>query len=367
MKFCFPDIIKHKSSMLMVGASFSGKTFFLAYLLICFLLRGGRVVFFDNSKSFFTTTALLAQKYVDLAKGVLTPCFDPIKELSASKAADFICSLIKPHDGLGDDPSVRSEIVDALQSMESLTDSLRTISGLVNFVMSKGIQNALGLYTAKGGNVMFDSDKDILNFSDTQLFSFDIKGIIDNKPALFQHVLKYIFLRIEEASELDGRPTLIVFDDAGFVFGCEDYFRQMISTGLNNYRKRNIAFIFAFHNISDFETGMRDTLLNACKIKVFTPNPQAVSNEFNRMAYNSIGLNDKQLQLLVKAVPRRDYLVQDAYGKTQVIDLMMKRGSAIRAICGGSDIDSIRLMDELIDKYGLKRAPKKYLKKKGVI
>jgi type IV secretory pathway VirB4 component len=134
---------------------------------------------------------------------------------------------------------------------------------------------------------------------------------------------------------------------------------------INNLRKRNISFGFAVHQLSDIGQKLKDTLLNHCNSRIYTPNSQVLLNKTIREAYQSLGLSDSQLEILAKSSPRKEYMIQTADGKCQVIDLMIKPKSVSQIITGGSNISYINLMDELLANLSHNEAVKQYLKKKG--
>ena len=360
MKFNFPMIFGEWLNMLMLGPSGYGKSTFLKHCAIEFMRKGGRIVWFDIYKSCFATTSLVNGSHVNLGNIANEKFFAPLKTLSQHRAIEFLCMLCEI-EGINITHEIKSSISDAVQLIKTQSPDQQTLSNFINYVMDHKIKSALHEYTSNGSYALFDALDDQINLTG-QWTCFEVKELFDNK-AMLQVTLLYLLSYIENLS--DGIPTIVIIDDAGHVFSSKS-FRKWLKTALNNFRKKGISFWFAFHNVTDFDGGIRDTILNACRIKVFTPNSQILINNSIKTAYQSLGLNERQLELLGNATPCKEYMIQDESSNTQLIDLMIQPGSISQTVCGGSGTGSISLMENLIKKHGHDKAIKQYLNKKGV-
>ncbi len=360
MKFNFPVIFGEWLNMLMFGPSGYGKSTFLKHCAIEFMKKGGRIIWFDIYKSCFTTTSLVNGSHVNLGNIANEKFFAPLKTLSLHRAIEFLCMLCAI-EGINITHEIKSSISDAVKLIKAQNPDQQKLSNFINYVMDHKIKSALHEYTLDGSYALFDALDDQIDLTG-QWTCFEVKELFDNNKML-QITLLYLLSYIENLS--DGVPTVVVIDDAGHVFS-SSAFRKWLKTSLNNFRKKGVCFWFAFHNVTDFDDEIRDTILNACKIKAFTPNSQILTNSSIKAGYQSLGLNDRQLELLGFATPCKEYMIQDESCRTRLIDLMIKSGSIYQNVCGGSGTDSISLLENLIKKHGHNKAIKQYLNKKGV-
>lgn len=111
--------------------------------------------------------------------------------------------------GVKVDAPMRNAIADAIKSM-SETHS-KTLSEFTVTVQNNVVREALKQYTIDGNmGHLLDAEEDGLDISDFMTFEIEHLMNMDQKYAL--PVLLYLFRRIEES--LDGRPTLIILDEA---------------------------------------------------------------------------------------------------------------------------------------------------------
>lgn len=111
--------------------------------------------------------------------------------------------------GVKVDSPMRNAIADAIKSM-SETHS-KTMSEFTVTVQNNVVREALKQYTIDGNmGHLLDAEEDGLDIADFMTFEIEHLMNMDQKYAL--PVLLYLFRRIEES--LDGRPTLIILDEA---------------------------------------------------------------------------------------------------------------------------------------------------------
>jgi len=77
-------------------------------------------------------------------------------------------------------------------------------------------------------------------------------------------------------------------------------------------RKKNVAVIFATQSLSDIaDSIIAPAIIENCPTRIFLPNGNALE-ERTRKVYESFGLNERQLQILQQAIPKKDYYYQSA-------------------------------------------------------
>ena len=124
-------------------------------------------------------------------------------------------------------------------------------------------------------------------------------------------VLTYLFHRLE--ARFDGRPTLLILDEA-WLFLDDPLFAALIREWLKTLRKKNVAVVFATQSLADIETStIAPALIESCPSRIFLPNDRAIEPQ-SRAVYERFGLNDRQIDLIARAFPKRDYYYQSQRG-----------------------------------------------------
>lgn len=131
------------------------------------------------------------------------------------------------------------------------------------------IKDALQGYTVDGAmGQLLDAEQDGPALGAFQ--RFELEELMSMGERNLVPVLTYLFRRIERW--LDGRPSLIVLDEAWLMLG-HAVFRARICEWLKVLRKANCAVILATQSISDAErSGIIDVGKESCPTKICLPN-----------------------------------------------------------------------------------------------
>jgi type IV secretion system protein VirB4 len=168
-------------------------------------------------------------------------------------------------------------------------------------------------------------------------------------------VLLYLFRRIEQ--RLDGRPTLLILDEA-WTFIDNSLFAEKIRDWLKTLRKKNASVIFATQSVGDIlAKPITTAIVESCLTKIFLPNPEARSVQ-SAEAYKQIGLSDRQMEILSYAIPKRQYYYSSPLGQ-RLFDLGL--GPVALSFVGAAGKDDLRLGRELSYLYGESDAPAEWL------
>ncbi|TJV12311.1 MAG: conjugal transfer protein TrbE, partial [Mesorhizobium sp.] len=117
-------------------------------------------------------------------------------------------------------------------------------------------------------------------------------------------VLTYLFQRLEE--RFDGRPTLIMLDEA-WVYLDNPLFAARIREWLKVLRKKNVSVVFATQSLADIAgSAIAPAIIESCPQRIFLPNDRAVEPQA-RTAYERFGLSERQIELIARATPKRQY------------------------------------------------------------
>jgi len=261
-------------------------------------------------------------------------------------AAQWIDTLLSLNE-VKTTPNQRNLINEALVSMQQ--SGAKTLSEFSVTIQDEHIREAIKQYTVDGSmGHLLDAEQDGLSLSDFTVFEIEELMNLGQKYAM--PVLLYLFRRIECA--LKGQPAVIILDEAWLMLGHEA-FREKIREWLKVLRKANCIVLLATQNLTDaVRSGILDVLVEATATKIFLPNVYAREDEGENAPaklYRSMGLNDRQIEIIACARPKREYYVLSENGR-RLYDLAL--GDFALAFVGASDKDSVAAIKKLQTQWG---------------
>jgi type IV secretion system protein TrbE len=322
--------------MLVVGPTGAGKSVLLALIALQFRrYADSQVYIFD--KGFSARAAVLAMGGAHHALGLgadagETLAFQPLRRIDDSTerswAAEWIAALLT-HEKVAVTPEVKDAVWSALGSLASAPPEERTLTGLTLLLQSNALRTALGAYTLDGPyGRLLDAAEQQLAFADVQCFETEA---LMGQAGVVAPVLTYLFHRLEE--RFDGRPTLLVLDEA-WIFLDHPLFAARIREWLKVLRKKNVAVLFATQSLADIaSSSIAPAIIESCPQRILLPNDRAIEPQ-SREAYARFGLNDRQIELVSRATPKRHYYLQSARSN-RLFELGL--GPIALAFCGASD------------------------------
>lgn len=334
---------------IVVGPTGAGKSVLLALLALQFRrYEGARVFIFDKGWSARAAVLAMGGAHHELgASGGGALAFQPLRRIheagTRSWAAEWLAGLLE-HEKVAVTPDVKDVVWSALLSLASAPPAERTLTGLSLLLQSNTLKRALQPYTLEGPlGALLDAAEDRLALADVHGFETET---LMARPGAVAPVLSYLFHRLEE--RFDGAPTLLLLDEA-WLFLDNPLFAARIREWLKTLRKRNVAVVFATQSLADIsESSIAPAIVESCPQRIFLPNDRAVEPQA-RAAYESFGLNPRQIELIARATPKRDYYLQSRRGN-RLFDLAL--GRIALALCGASDPASQRLIDRLLEEGG---------------
>jgi type IV secretion system protein VirB4 len=345
---------------LVVGPTGAGKSVLLALIALQFRRYPESQVFvFDKGRS--ARAAILAMGGVSLDLGLRAGlAFQPLRDIddpaSRAFARDWLLGLLV-NEGVASDPATKDALWTALNSLSSAPQRERTLTGLSLLLQSNALRQALQPFTLEGPwGSLLDGADDKLTFADAM--HFELEALMETK-GLVPPVLTYLFHRLEE--RFDGRPSLLVLDEA-WLFLDHPLFASRIRDWLKTLRKKNVAVVFATQSLADIaSSSIAPAIIESCPTRVFLPNDRAVEAQI-RDIYERFGLNPRQIELIARASPKRDYYAQTARGN-RLFELDL--GPLALAICGASTPADQRLIDALLSQAGVEHFAQAFLAAKG--
>lgn len=267
--------------------------------------------------------------------------FCPLAELSTDGdrawAAEWIETLVALQ-GVTVTPDYRNAISRQLVLMAESRG--RSLSDFVSGVQMREIKDALHHYTVDGPmGQLLDAEEDGLALGAFQCF--EVEELMNMGERNLVPVLLYMFRRVEK--RLTGAPSLIIIDEAWLMLG-HPTFRDKIREWLKVLRKANCAVVLATQSISDAErSGIIDVLKESCPTKICLPNG-AAREPGTREFYERIGFNERQIEIVATAMPKREYYVASPEGR-RLFDMSL--GPVALSFVGASgkeDLKSIRAL-----------------------
>ncbi|AKM11061.1 conjugal transfer protein TrbE [Croceicoccus naphthovorans] len=307
---------------LVVGPTGAGKSVLLATMALQFRRYPGSQIFaFDFGGSIRAAALGMDGDWQNLggslfatdvevedAGGVLLQPLARIDDAAERAwAAEWLAGILES-EGATVDPRAKDHIWSALTSLASAPPGERTLTGLAVLLQSQDLKQALAPWCVGGAwGRLLDAEQERLGTASVQ--AFETEGLMDSGAAAA--VLVYLFHRI--AGRLDGSPTLIIIDEGWLALNSPAFARQL-STWLVTLRKKNASVIFATQSLSQIESSsVAPAIIESCKTRILLPNERALEPQIARI-YRAFGLNDRQIEILARATPKRDYYCQSPRG-----------------------------------------------------
>ncbi|ALA17749.1 MULTISPECIES: conjugal transfer protein TrbE [unclassified Chelatococcus] len=302
---------------LVVGPTGAGKSVLLALMALQFRRYASAQVFaFDFGGSIRAAALAMGGDWHDLGGGLTegdehSVSLQPLSRLEQTAerawAADWVVAILM-REGVGITPEVKEHLWTALTSLASAPVEELTITGLAVLLQSNDLKQALKPYCVGGAyGRLLDAEVEHLGKASVQ--AFEIEGLIGTGAA--PAVLAYLFHRIED--RLDGSPTLIIIDE-GWLALDDEGFAGQLREWLKTLRKKNASVVFATQSLSDIDgSPIAPAIIESCQTRLLLPNERAIEPQITAI-YRRFGLNDRQIEILARATPKRDYYCQSRRG-----------------------------------------------------
>jgi len=334
--------VGHVGHALIVGPTGAGKSVLLSLLALQFRrYREAQVFVFDKGKS--ARAAILAMGGTSFGLALdgglgFQPLGHTDRGAEQAFALQWLTDLLV-HEGVEATPPVKDALWTAIKSLGSAPKAERTLTGLSLLLQSNPLRQALLPYTLEGPfGRLVDAAHDDLALGD--VVHFEMEELMHHK-GLVAPVLTYLFHRLE--ARFDGRPTLLILDEA-WLFLDDPLFAARIREWLKTLRKKNVAVVFATQSLADIENStIAPALIESCPSRIFLPNDRAIEPQ-SRAIYERFGLNDRQIDLIARAFPKRDYYCQSQRGN-RLFELGL--GPVGLALCATSAPADQKRVDEV--------------------
>src|SRR3546814_1759056 len=151
--------------------------------------------------------------------------------------------------------------------------------------------------------------------------------------------------------------------DEGWLALDDPLFGRQLKEWLKTWRKKNAIFVFATQSLADIEgSSIAPAIIESCPTRLFLANERALEPQIAGI-YQRFGLNDRQIEIIASATPKRDYYCQSALGN-RLFDLGL--GPVAFAFAAASQRSDLNAISALIDAHGNDRFAESWLRHRGL-
>ncbi|MCK1745229.1 conjugal transfer protein TrbE [Bradyrhizobium sp. 139] len=335
---------------LVIGPTGAGKSVLLALMALQFRRYGEAQIFaFDFGGSIRASAIATGGDWHDLGGALESSEFVALQPLARIDdvgergwASDWIASILT-RERIEVTPETKDHVWSALTSLASAPVTERTLTGFSVLLQSNALKRALQPYCLGGPYaLLLDGEYERLGEASVQVFETD--GLIGTSVA--PAVLAYLFHRIED--RFDGRPTLLIIDEGWLALDDAD-FAGKLREWLKTLRKKNASVVFATQSLADIDgSKIAPAIIESCPTRILLPNDRAIEPQIMAI-YRRFGLNDRQIEILARATPKRDYYCQSRRGN-RVFELGL--GEIALAFAAASSKADQALIDRVLAEHG---------------
>ncbi|EOA63165.1 VirB4 family type IV secretion/conjugal transfer ATPase [Anaplasma phagocytophilum] len=332
-----------------IGPTGAGKTVLMNFLCVQAMKFSPRVFFFDKDHG--------AEIFIRALKGVYSIIetrgstgLNPLHLDDTPDNRGFLMEWFKLlattlSDKLTPDDILR--IDDAIEGNFKLKKEDRKLRNLVPFLGIGGedtLASRMMMWHSEGSHAaLFDNDEDVLDFTKSRVFGFEM-GYLLKDPMALAPTLLYLFHKI--SISLDGTPSMIILDEAWALID-NPVFAPRIKDWLKVLRKLNTFVIFATQSVEDAsKSQISDTLVQQTATQIFLPNLKATS------AYRDVFmLTEREYSLIKYTDPgTRFFLVKQ--GVSAVVARIDLRGldDTINVLSGRAE--TVAILREIMEEVG---------------
>lgn len=335
---------------LVVGPTGAGKSVLLGFLALQYLRYPGSQVFsIDSGWSLLAPALAAGGHHYPLSPDAADSAhrFAPVASLETAhdrqRSLEWTEELLSLQ-GLELSPALRNLLVRALDLLAA--SPRRTLTRLATKLQHGDLRSAIAPYTEGGPYAhLFDGETNPLRRGG-HLHVFEMEAVLPLKRAVVTPLVLHLLSEIER--RLDGRPTLILLDEAAQYLG-DTLWASRLASWLYQLRKKNAGLVLATQSLTSIlESDLKAPLLESAPTRIYLPNP-AARTPSAAQAYRAFGLTSRQIEIIATATPRRDYYVTTREG-SRLIRLDLSPGAL--AVLGLSGPEGRRHVEDLRDQHG---------------
>jgi type IV secretion system protein VirB4 len=294
---------------LVLGATGSGKSFLLNFLVTHLQKYQPLTFIFDLGGSYENLTRLLEGTYAPVGALAAGLRVNPFSLPPTPENLQFLFSFVKV---LAETGTYRlttedeKDLYAQIENVYAVEPEQRRLFTLAN-VLGRPLRASLQKWV-QGGQYgsLFDNIEDNLTLARFQ--TFDFEGM-DKHPQVLEPLLFYVLHRASAAiydPELTGTLKVFVMDEAWRFFR-HPTIKHYILEGLKTWRKKNGAMILATQSSEDLlRSEMIGVVVESCPTKMFLANPDADLTAYREIFH----LNETESQWIARLAPKQQILIK---------------------------------------------------------
>ncbi len=334
-----------------IGPSGSGKTVLLNFLVAqSSRIQGRRVVFFDKDRGAEIAIRALGGRYRVLKPGApagLSPLAAADTGADRAFLIAWIARLAGAATGGPLSPQDMGIVSDAVSALAHAPIEARRLSAMAPLFAGheRATPGALGdrmsRWHGRGDRAwLFDGAEGMAPlFQDHSIEAFDLTHLFDD-PDARTAALMVLFHEVERS--LDGRPTLIVLDEAWRLLD-DHVFEMQIKDWEKTIRKKNGVLVFATQSADDaVRSRVGPAIIEQSPTQIFFPNLKADEASYR----GGFGLTARELEI-VRTLPdvSRAFLLKQ--GRTSVVVRLDLTGMSDDLAILSGRAETVALLDRI--------------------
>ncbi|MDB5977350.1 MAG: VirB4 family type secretion/conjugal transfer ATPase [Nevskia sp.] len=334
---------------IVVGATGTGKTALITFLLAQSLRTGARIIYFDKDRGADLFIRALGGRYSIIRQGQPTG-FNPLRLPDSPTTRAFLANW------LGTLLTARGEQLTAQESQvvrQAVDDTFRlpeherqlsVIAAFFPRLSAGGLAERLQPWHSGGQYAwLFDNADDRLAL-DQRLMGFDLTEVL-NDPIIGVPTMYYMLHRVDRVLSA-GQPTAVVVDE-GWAALKRKIFAALVENWERTIRKLEGLLIFASQSpesITDNPVGA--VIIDQSPTQIFMPNPNSKAKAFE--GYN---LSKRELELIL-TLDRESRCFLIKHGRHSVVAKLDLSGMDDEiAILSGRQ-ETVELLDRILAEVG---------------
>lgn len=294
---------------MILGATGSGKSFFLNFLVTHLQKYQPLTYIFDLGGSYESLTKLFDGSYSRVGIERRSFTINPFRLPPVRENLQFLFSFVKvliESAGYAMSSADERDLYEQIGNLYEIDPAQRRLFTLANILNRRLAQHLHKWIEGGQYGALFDNVEDNLTFSTFQ--TFDFEGM-EKYPDVLEPFLFYILHRANASiydAALETRFKIFVMDEA-WRFLKKSTIRQYITEAVKTWRKRNAAMVLATQSSDDLERSeMLSVIVESCATKMFLANPG-----MDLAAYReTFHLNETEAGLIAGLVPKQQILIK---------------------------------------------------------
>jgi type IV secretion system protein VirB4 len=318
---------------LMLGATGSGKSFFLNFLLAHLQRYTPQTLIFDLGGGYDALTRYFGGRVLRVSRDRPGFTINPFCLSPSPANLQFLFAFVKVLLQLdGQYAMTRADdqaLYEQLETLYELDPDQRRLFTLAN-ILPRALSHQLQRWVQRGQHgTWFDHVEDTVTLASFQYLDFED---LDRVPQVLEPLLFYLLHRASATvadPALAGTLKVFVLDEA-WRFLRDPTIRLYVADALKTWRKKNACVLLATQSSEDLErSDLLRVVIESCPTKCFLANPN-----IDRAVYRELfHLNETEANAVTTLMPRQQILLKQPHG-AKVLNLFVDDHSA--ALFGGA-------------------------------